>query len=356
MSLFKNMLGSGESIFKNELALDYSFIPKAVPYREAEQHHIASCIKPLFLQRSGRNMFIYGQPGIGKTVACRQVLNELEEQTDDIQPIYVNCWQHNSSFKIFLEICDALGYKFTQNKRSDELFIVAKQILNKKSVVFVFDEIDKLQDYDFLYSILEEVYRKTVIAITNDRGWLASLDTRIRSRLIPESLEFRPYNSDETKGVLKNRMEYAFFPGVWDDNAFGIVAEKAFDMKDIRRGLFLMRQAGLIAEEKASKKVTGEHVMDALKRIDGFSINDPSILEDDERLMLDAVKKNSGKKIGDIYKEYQDSGGKAVYRTFQRRIERFEKDRFVTLEKIMGGTEGSTTIVTFSGDKKLTEF
>ncbi|MBI2133991.1 AAA family ATPase [Candidatus Woesearchaeota archaeon] len=356
MSLFKDVLGSGESLFRNELALDYSFVPKLIPYREAEQHQIAGCIKPLFQGRSGRNLFIFGQPGVGKTVACRHVLDEMEEQTDDIDAIYINCWQHNSSFKVFLEMCNVLGYRFTQNKRSDELFMIIKQMLNKKQSVFVLDEIDKLQDYDFLYSVLEEIYRKSVIAITNERGWLSALDTRIRSRLMADSLEFRPYSFDETRGILKSRMEFAFVPGVWDPDAFSLVADKAFEMRDIRRGLFLMRESGLFAEDNASRKVCRDHVLHSIGRLDDFSVKDKSELDDEDRFVLELVKKNSGSRIGDLFRAYQEAGGKAVYKTFQRKIDRLEKDRYVALDKKVGGIGGNTTMVSILSEKKLTEY
>ena len=38
--------------------------------------------------------------------------------------------------------------------------------------VFVFDEVDKLEDLDFLYTILEEIYKKTVLLITNYKEWI----------------------------------------------------------------------------------------------------------------------------------------------------------------------------------------
>ncbi|MBI3051667.1 AAA family ATPase [Candidatus Woesearchaeota archaeon] len=354
MSLFRDVLGSGESLFTNELALDYSFMPKSIPFREAEQQHMASCMKPLFSRRSGRSLFVFGPPGVGKTVAARHVLSDLEEQTDEVVPVYINCWQHNSSFKVFLEICSALDYKFTQNKRSDELFIIIRQMLNKNSAVFVLDEIDKLADYDFLYSILEEVFRKSIIAITNDRDWLSGLDSRIRSRLMPESLEFRPYSAEETKGILRQRLEYAFVQGVWEDEAFNLVAQKAFELKDIRRGLFIMRQAGLLAEEKASRRITAQHVLQC--SMEEFAARNPASLDEDDRFMLDIIRKNSGCKIGDIFRAYQDTGGKAAYKTFQRRIDRFEKDGFLILNRIPGGLEGKTTIINYAADKKLTDF
>ena len=59
-----------------------------------------------------------------------------------------------------MEICDQLGYKFTHNKKTDDLFKILEEYLNKDSVVFVFDEVDKLEDADFLYMILERIYRK----------------------------------------------------------------------------------------------------------------------------------------------------------------------------------------------------
>ena len=122
MGLFKDMLSAEESLFKNELALDYSFIPKLVPYREMHQKYIASCIKPLLQNRNGKNLVIYGQPGIGKTVVCKKVFQALEEEgIENVELAYINCWQKNTSFKVMLEICNILGLKFTQNKK--QLFL-----------------------------------------------------------------------------------------------------------------------------------------------------------------------------------------------------------------------------------------
>ena len=259
--LFKDILGSSESLFKNDIALEFDYQPKLVPYREKEQRHIASCIKPLFQEKNGKNVFIYGQPGIGKTVACRHIQNELEDETEEIKPLYINCWKHNTAYKIVLEICSLMGFKFVQNKKTEELFKWIKQTLNKKSVVFVLDEVDKLEDFDFLYMILEEIYRKTIILITNYKEWVVDIDERIKSRLMPEIIEFRPYNHDETKGILKQRMDYAFHANVFSDDAFELIAKKTFEMQDIRTGLYLMKEAGRIAEDKSSRKIILEHAL-----------------------------------------------------------------------------------------------
>ena len=212
MSLFRDFLEDSDTLFKNEVALDSSFQPKEIPYRENQQHYVADSIKPLFQKRSGKNLFVFGSPGIGKTAAVRHVFKELEEHEDDIYIIYVNCWKKNTAYQIILDICDQVGYKFIQNKSADQLFKILADKFNKKSLVICFDEADRCEELDILYNILEEIYRKTIILITNDRDWMHKLDYRLKSRLIPEFLEFKPYNYEETLNILKKRVKLAFSP------------------------------------------------------------------------------------------------------------------------------------------------
>ena len=357
MALFKDMLKADESLFKNSVALDYDYMPKLIKYREDEQFQMALCIKPLLQKRNGRNLFIYGPPGIGKTVACRHVLQELEDDSDDIVSVYINCWQKNTSFKILIEICNILGYKLTHNKKTDELFSIVKSMLNKKSAVFVFDESDKLEDFDFLYMILEEIYRKSIFLITNNSSWISQLDDRIKSRLTPEMLEFRPYNIKETEGILRERINYAFVDNIWDEDAIKLAVNETFGLGDIRSGLFILKEAGNNAEDRSSRKIIVDDVKKAIEKLPEFSSKDSSELEEEKKFMLEIIKKNSGKKIGEVYKSYQEAGGKAVYKTFQRKIAKLEKQGFISTEKIAGGKEGKTTIINYKNiTKKITDF
>ncbi|MBN2251660.1 MAG: AAA family ATPase [Candidatus Altiarchaeota archaeon] len=352
MGLFDDVLKGGESLIRSEEALDYDYLPKLLPYREKEQRHFASCIKPILQKRSGRNLLVFGAPGIGKTAAVRFVLRDLEEESDTVHAVYVNCWQRNSTYKVLLDICEQVGYKFTQNKKTTDLFDVIVRIVNKSGAVFVFDEIDKAEDLDFLYFVLEEVYHKAVFLITNYKGWLVDLDERIKSRLTPELVEFKAYSEAETRGILKERMEYAFPPGVWADDALELVVKKTALLKDIRSGLFLMREAALQAEEKSKKKIERADVEKAIAKLDDFTIKNSTELAIDEQIILSVVKEHSGSRIGDLYKHYQAKGGAGSYKTFQRKIKKLEEGKFVDVTKVAGGTEGNTTIV----NKKLTEF
>jgi len=257
---------------------------------------------------------------------------------------------------VYLELCALLGYKMTQNKGGDELFKVIKEILNKKSAVFVFDEIDKVEDFDFLYSILEDIYKKTIILITNYKDWLTNLEERITSRLMLDQLEFKPYNLKETEGILMQRVEYTFVPNVLEEAAFQLVLKKTVELEDIRAGLTMLREAGLNAENRSSKRITIEDTKAALKKLDECDLKGDNGLEDDSKFIFGIIKNHDGMRMGDLFKLYEEKGGKAAYRSFFRRVQKLADDRFVSLLKKEGGVEGNTTIVGYIKVKKLSEY
>ena len=354
-NLFKNVkdiLSHQESLFINPTALDFDYQPKLVPYRENQQRYIAGCINPLLLKRNGKNILVYGSPGVGKTVSAKHILKELEEQTDDVKIIYINCWKKDTSHKIVLDICDQINYKFTHNKTTEEIFKKISEILNKKSVVFVFDEVDKMDNYDLLYNIAEDIYRKTIILITNEENFLIKLDQRLKSRLLVESLEFKPYNLEETKGILQERIKYGFVANVFEKNAFDFITEKTFELKDIRSGLFLLRESGSIAEGEVSKKITLDYAKQATLKLNQFKIKDSADFKTQEKEILDLVKENSGKTVKELFDIYSNKN-EINYRTFQRKIANLEKEDMVDTEEFVRKGGGRSNIVKF---KKLDEF
>lgn len=353
MTLFKDILAHNETLFLDTMALDLEYVPKIVPYRENQQKYIAECIKPLFNNRGGRNLFIFGSSGIGKTVALKHVLNELNQETDDIITLYVNCWKKDTEFKILKDICDQLNYKFIANKSSDDLFEDVKKILNRKSVVICFDEIDKIESTEIIYSILEDILRKTIIFISNDKKWLLNLDSRIKSRLSLELLEFKPYNLEETKGIINHRVELAFMPNVFDKDSLSIIIEKTYQSNDIRNGIFLLKQSGDIAESKSNRKIINDHVQEAILKLSNFNFNRSTDLIDEDKEILKIVKENSGKSITEIFDIYKEKEEKS-YRTFQRKIDKLKKAKVITTEEINEGLRGKSTKIYFS--KKLTDF
>lgn len=343
----KEVIREEDSLFKNEVALSYDFLPKEIPFRSNQQQFIANAVKPLFVGRNGRNLIITGRPGVGKTVATKYVLREIEDNySDEIYTIYINCWKLNSSFKIAENLCHELGFKLTQNKKTNELFSIAEKILNKKAVVLVFDEIDKTEEFDFLYEILENVYTKAILMITNYANWIDTLDERIKSRLMVEVINFRPYNIDEAKGILKERISYAFLENVFSDEALDLISDKAYSVGDIRIGIHLLRECGLLAQEKHKKIVDKEIANEVLLKISSYK-DDTKVksLDDEEQLIYNLVKDNPSSTMLDLFSLYQKEGGKGVYKTFTRKIKALEEAHIVTTKTTGGGSKGNTTVV-----------
>ena len=342
------MLTADECIFKNINVLDFDYQPKLIRYREGQQFEIARCIKPLFRNHKGENALVYGTSGIGKTLACKHIIKELEEETDQIIPIYVNCWQHNTTYKIALNICEQLKYPFTNNKKGVELFKEISDRINKSSAVFIFDEIDKAEDFDFLYTITEHIFKYSIVLITNNKGkLLSSIDKRIRSRLFLECIEFKKYKLEETKGILKERVDYAFCKDCFDEDAFLFAVKETQRRGDIRSGLLILLKSGKYADDRSSKSVKIDHVKKILDKIDKYAIKGSSDLDEATRNILDLVKKKNGKTITELFDKYKASNGELGYRSFYRRIKALELNKYVAVTKVYGGKKGNTSKVEY---------
>src|SRR3989338_8434588 len=63
---------------------------------------------------------------------------------------------------------------------TNELMDEIAKILNKKAAVIVLDEIDKLKEEQVIYQLVEDISKKCIIMITNEKDFLAILDQRRR--------------------------------------------------------------------------------------------------------------------------------------------------------------------------------
>jgi archaeal cell division control protein 6 len=350
-----DFLSSDQTLFSNPDALDPDFVPKLLPHREGQQEYIAVAIKPLFHDRSGKAILITGTPGVGKTAATKRVLKDLDEVDSDkkLGQVFINCWKSNTTYKVICEISKQLGYPFTQNLKTNEIMEkIGERIEKYDGVVFAFDEVDKADDYDFLYFILEEFPHKTLIMITNEKRWGSELDDRIRSRLLPETTEFKQYTPKEVFSILSERKKYAFYQDTWDDEAFEQLADKAGQYQDIRVGIKLLKVAGDVAENDSSKKVLPKHVVEAIARIDEFKIKSSDELTDEEKHVLSICQQNDGKPMTKLFEAYTLSGGIKSVKTFKRKLKRLENKKLIELEYGALGLKGRSTLVRYVTAKK----
>ncbi len=271
----------------------------------------------------------------------------MEEKSDEVETVYVNCWKKDTSYKILIDICEQIGYKWTHNKRTDELMTVIAKALNKKSCVIFLDEVDRVREVDIIYSFCEDLFKKSLILIANNPEWFSQLDDRVKSRLTAEKLEFHPYNARETEGIMRMRIKYAFVPEVWDEEALQSIIDRTIEMKDIRSGLYLLRESGNAAERKASRKIAMEHAKAALSKFDDFKIKKSSDFGETEQKILDLIKQNSGKTLKELHTLV---GDEFSYRTFHRKIDELKKTNMIEVIEV----PGKSSIINYS--KKLSDF
>ena len=343
MNLFDKVLKHDETLFKNEVVLDYDYLPHILKYREDQQQQIANIIKPLFQSRMGSNLIITGKPGIGKTAACKHVLRDMEQHSNSIKGIIVNCWKHDTAYKAIVEICNQLDYKWVQNKKTNELMKEIASILNKKSAVIILDEVDKLKEEQLIYYLLEDLFKKCIIMISNEKDFISYLDQRTRSRLVPELIEFNPYSYKETYDILNERRNIGFFENVLDDDCFEKIVEKTKEYEDIRTGLFLLKETGNSAENRSSRNCNIEDTNKAIGKLGAF-MKSKVTLDDEQKEILKIIKENEGISNTTTYQIYKELFNKSE-RTFRRRLGKLKDNKLI--ENKEDKDENNNTIQTF---------
>jgi cell division control protein 6 len=262
----EDLLSAEESLFTAPGILEIDYLPRLMPYREDQQKYLARVISRL--PSLGTNVLITGPPGIGKTACVRWVFRELRESGEsDATPLYINCWQDNSAEKIGIRLAGQFGINTAYRKADEILSLVLQKIKTLKAVVLAFDEVDKLERESFLYNFTEELPHKSIFLISTKKDWLARIDERVRSRLMPELMEFDTYSKEQTQGILAERRDHSFVPGVWNPVAFDRVVERCYASRDIRTGLALLKNSGLIAEHEGVRKIRQDHVEAAVRKL-----------------------------------------------------------------------------------------
>jgi archaeal cell division control protein 6 len=285
-NLFQKFLES-KPIFSNRDALTIAFLPKIISHREKQINDLGRILAPALKGGKPSNIFLYGRPGTGKTLVANYVGAELEKISKNnsfpVRLLYVNCKMKriaDTEYRLMAHLSGLLGNEvpFT-GLPTDQIYKSFFETLDKESqtVILIIDEIDALVTKtgdEILYNLTRinqdlKNSRVSLIGITNNLGFIETLDPRIKSSLSEEELIFPPYNALQLQDILKERASMAFVP---DSVEPGVIekcaALAAQEHGDARRALDLLRVAGELAERGAIEKVGVNHVDVAQEKID----------------------------------------------------------------------------------------
>ncbi len=356
---FADFLGNEETIFKNERSLMPEYIPENFPHREHQIQAIATCLKPALRGRRAYNVFIYGPPGTGKTAITRFLFNEMVEVSNEVVPIYVNCWEYNTRHAILCKILSELkGFMPRRGVATDEIFERFLKVVEKreKAIVIALDEVDQIvnkKEYAVLYDILRSNEwvnaNLSLVTISNDAFVMRYVDARIKSSLCEEEIIFKPYTEKELRDIVKERARVAFYSGVVSEDIINEVARITAEQGgDVRIALECLWKAGRLAEREASRKIELRHVKEVAKKLGDYQIKELlRALTHHEKILLRIIAEMQieEKEIltGILYEEYKKNCKEPVAeRTFRNYISRLETLRIIDAPLTSKGYRGKS--------------
>jgi archaeal cell division control protein 6 len=341
---------SENKILKDERFLYPDYVPQTIPFRDSEIGEMVFSLKPATQGKKPTNLFLTGVPGTGKTLCSKHVLSEMEEYSDRIKTIYVNCFELNTRHNILAKITNALGYPIpTRGLSGDEIFERFVAVLKNKKIIpiLVFDEAERLligeDTKKMLYDLarLNEQFKVLagLVFISNDEKFLSFIDDRIRSSLNASVLSFEKYGSPQLKEILKERAKFAFYPNVLSDNVIPLCSAHASKKGDARLAIDTLLKAGRIAEKENSSSVLVSHVRKAFQQETPAKIEIMQNLNEQEKQILKLLEKKEATS-GEIYSSITGF----AERTLRKAIFELNKKGLVEIKKVQK-VKGFTRII-----------
>ncbi len=361
----------GKSIIKNREILHFTYIPKIIKHRKTEQEQVTQALAPILKQSTPPNLLVYGEPGTGKTLVIKTILNKIrarvEKSNFPIKLIYSNSKDQSNTTGLLVSLGRQLDLDEDQLPSNglsiSEIFnrLLKKIKHDKLNVIFVIDEIDYLAiliqktGKDILYQLtrangrLEQQGSLSLVGISNNLNFKENLDPRVISSLGEEEIIFGPYTTEQIEEILEERINDAFLENSVEIGAIKLCAAKAGgEHGDARRALDLILKAGEIAERQQSEKVTDKHVAEAYVKMQDQIIK--SSLErfpPHKKLVMIAIMRSKGSSTNEIYSTYKNlckllGKDELTNRRIKQMLSEIDTAGLISGKLITQGSHGST--------------
>jgi len=382
-NIFYNFLNEN-SVFTDKSKISPHYAPEKLPFRDNQIKDLSLWLSPVLKKAKPHNVFVYGKVGTGKTTVVRHVISQLELFSKDqhlpLVTVYLNCRNYQTKYTV-LVYCVQLFYpdqNFFGYSRSfiyDKFLTYIKE--NKINFVVVLDEIDKIKDKeidDLIYTLTRandelEGGSVSIIGISNNLFFKNNLDSRTKSSLCEQEAVYPPYNAEELRDILTQRIDIAFKKEVVSASAINAAAAiAAKESGDARRAVMLLLRAGEISDLNGNTKVTDKEVYEAKEKVEQEVMKSMVLtLPVQLQLVLLAIAQGSLKPkgilgvtgqsmdsnilySGEIYDKYctlcEKYSEKAVtIRWFREYITELETYGFISTTISGKGVKGNTTLI-----------
>ena len=382
-----------DPIFEDEDVLRDEHTPEQLIERDEELRQFQAALKPVVNGARPRNIFLYGQAGVGKTLASRMVLDQLERDVAesvpgvDVEVVWLTAKSMNTSYQVAARLVNEFrppdDPKPTKGLPPAEVYSNLWTELNDTDAthtLIVLDEVDSIgSDDDILYEVprcndngnVTET-KVGVIGISNDFTFRDNLSGRVKDSLCDKEIHFPPYNATELRNILEQRAEKAFVSGdvVSDDVVPLCAAFAGQESGSARQALKLLFEASDLARQEADRreddeeyapKVCEEHVREAEPIIRENKIErELERLPTQSHLTLAAMLEMSDvddlpARSADIYSEYERvaqtvSADVKTIRTIRDRLSQLTLKGFLAVAEQNKGVSGGSYFKYSFGD------
>jgi cell division control protein 6 len=363
-----------DPIFHDENVLRDSYRPDDLIERDAELTDYQGALKPVIKGARPKNIFVYGQTGVGKSLSTNMILDRLltdQEEFDnlDIHVVTVVCKTLTSSYQVSIRLVNDFRQpgEMVSNRghAPGDIYDMLWEHLNTidaTHVLFVLDEIDAIgTDDDLLYELPRcndngnvEGTNVGVIGISNDFTFRDDLSGRVKDSLCEEEIHFPPYDATQLGNILAQRADKAFIEGVLEGDVVPLCAAFAGqETGSARHALKLLYKAGDLARSRDDPPVTEADVRQAERLIEEGRIKDElEQLPTQSHVTLSAVLQLSEagetpakrKRIYEVYTTAAERIDVDVKtdRTIHDRLSQLDLKGFVELEAKNEGLRGGS--------------
>jgi len=359
----RDLLMWDETLFLDPEVFEIDYIPEQFNYRDSQMKELAFQIHPGL--RGGRplNTICRGLPGTGKTTSVRKLFAEIEEHTRKLIPVYVNCQIDNTKFAVYSQIYRKLTGHLPPSSGTSfkQVFDAVCRTLIKEEVVLLVclddanyllyeNEINKV-----LYTLLRahETYpgaRIGVITIVSDLNvdLMHEVDPRVSSVFRPSEIYFSPYEVDEIRQILKERIMQGLYPGAISDNILELVVEQTTKSGDLRVGIDLLKRAALYAESDARKCIEEDDICQAyeISKYLHLAFTIRTLKQEEKTLLMQLAELSLSDEIemttGAVFTSVKENM-KIGYTRFYEIIKKFDVMRIINLTYRQG--RGRTRLI-----------
>ena len=362
---------SDQTLFRSIDVFEIDYVPEFFNYRESQLKDLAYQVRPALEGGRALSAICRGLPGTGKTTSVLRIFAEIEQTTKKIVPVYVNCQNDRTKYMVFSRVYTALvGHAPARTGISIKSVMDAiGGALQRReiSLIVCLDDANLLHYNNTLGDVVNSLLRlhqdypgarAAVFATVSDMNLdLASdLSKWVLSPFRPSDIYFPPYDADEIRGILQDRIRIGLYPGVFSVQMLDRIVEQTMESGDVRVGLDLVKRAVLNAECAARTEVIEEDITKAYEQAKHIHLACTiRALSTDERLLLQRIaelsQEQSGPLVsGAIYGRVEETP-KVGYTVFSRQLRKLDSLRLVDLIRVQAGGRTSEVALRYEPEE-----